>query len=254
MKKYILRSLLLLFVANISFAQTTATDFITNDCNGISHHLFNELDAGNVIVICWVMPCNPCATYAEYASDAVESFATSHPGRVKYYLADDYANSTCSNLTGWALNYNIAADAFFSDTDLDMLDYGTIGMPKVVVLGKNTHTIYYNENDNKTTQIGVENAITLALTSSTEIDEHTENNLSLIAYPNPTFGTINVEYNSQSPVQFDVINMLGKNVMSQNTNNTNNYTIDVSSLTKGLYFLQMTTDSKITSLKFTLHK
>ena len=254
MKKYILKSLLVLFVANISFAQTTATDFITNDCNGITHNLFDSLDAGNVIVICWVMPCTPCATYAGYASDAVQSFATSHPGRVKYYLADDYANNTCSYLSGWASNYNIATDAFFSTTDLDMLDYGTVGMPKVVVLGKNTHTIYYNENDNKTTQIGVENAITLALTSSTGIDEQAENNLNLTAYPNPTTGTINVEYNSQTPVQFDVINMLGENVLSQNTNNTKNTTIDVSSLTKGLYFLQMTTDSKTTSLKFTLNK
>ena len=254
MKRIILINVFFCLSIGTIFAQTTATDFTTDDCNGITHNLFDSLDAGNVIIICWVMPCNPCATYAEYASDAVESFATSYPGRVKYYLADDYANSTCSNLTGWALNYNIAADAFFSNTDLDMLDYGTIGMPKVVVLGKNTHTIYYNENDNKITQIGVENAITLALNSSTEIDEYTENNLSLIAYPNPTFGTINVEYNSQSPVQFDVINILGKNIMSQNTNNTNKYTIDVSSLTKGLYLLQMTTDSKITSLKFTLNK
>jgi hypothetical protein len=48
--------------------------------------------------------------------------------------------------------------------------------------------------------------------------------------------------------------MLGENVLSQNTNNTKNTTIDVSSLTKGLYFLQMTTDSKTTSLKFTLNK
>jgi hypothetical protein len=157
-------------------------------------------------------------------------------------------------LSGWASTYNIATDAFFSTTDLDMLDYGTVGMPKVVVLGKNTHTIYYNENDNKTTQIGVENAITLALTSSTGIDEQAENNLNLTAYPNPTTGIINVEYNSQTPVQFDVINMLGENVLSQNTNNHKNTTIDVSSLTKGLYFLQMTTDSKTTSLKFTLNK
>ena len=254
MKKYILKSLLVLFVANVSFAQTTATDFTTNDCNGTSHQLFSELDAGNVIVICWVMPCSPCATYAGYASDAVQSFVTSHPGRVKYYLADDYANSTCSYINGWASNYNIATDASFSSADLDMLDYGTIGMPKVVVLGKNTHTIYYNKNDNKTTQIGVENAITLALTSSTGIDEQAENNLNLTAYPNPTTGIINVEYNSQTPVQFDVINMLGENVLSQNTNNTKNTTIDVSSLTKGLYFLQMTTYSNTTSLKFTMNK
>jgi hypothetical protein len=254
MKKYILKSLLVLFAVNVSFAQTTATDFTTNDCNGASHHLFDELDNGDVIVICWVMPCSPCATYAGYASDAVQSFATSHPGRVKYYLVDDYANSTCGYIDGWASNYNIATDASFSTTDLDMLDYGTFLMKNVVFLLKNTNKIYYNKNDNKTTQIGVENAITLALTSSTGIDEQAENNLNLTAYPNPTTGIINVEYNSQTPVQFDVINMLGENVLSQNTNNTKNTTIDVSSLTKGLYFLQMTTDSKTTSLKFTMNK
>ncbi len=254
MKRILLINALVCFSVGIIFAQTTATDFTTDDCYGITHNLFDSLDSGNVIVICWVMPCNPCATYAEYASTAVQSFATSHPGRVKYYLADDYANNTCSSLIGWASNYNIAADAFFSNTDLDMLDYGTIGMPKVVVLGKNTHTIYYNENDNKITQVGVENAITLALSSSTGINEYRENYLNLTAYPNPTNGTINVEYNSQNPVQFNVINLLGENVLSQNTSNTNNTTIDVNGLTKGLYFLQMTTDSKTTSLKFILNK
>jgi len=135
-----------------------------------------------------------------------------------------------------------------------MTDYGTNGMPKVVVLGKNTHTIYYNENDNKTTQIGVENAITLALTPSVGIDEQAKNNLNLTAFPNPTTGIINVEYTSKTPVQFDIINMLGENVFSQKTNNTKNTTIDISNLNKGLYFLQMITESKTTSLKFTLNK
>ena len=122
MKRILLINALVCFSIAITFAQTTATDFTADDCNAVTHNLFDSLDAGNVIVICWVMPCNPCATYAEYASDAVQSFSTSHPGRVKYYLADDYANSTCSYLSGWASNYNIATDAFFSTTDLDMLD------------------------------------------------------------------------------------------------------------------------------------
>jgi len=76
----------------------------------------------------------------------------------------------------------------------------------------------------------------------------------LTAFPNPTTGIINVEYSSKTPVQFDVINMLGKNVFSQNTNNTEKTTIDLSNLNKGIYFLQMITDSKTTSLKFTLNK
>jgi len=244
----------ILTTLGFAYAQTTATDFTTNDCSGDPHTLFDELDNDQVIVIAWVMPCGPCATYAGYASDAVQSFATSHPGRVKYYLADDFGNNTCSYLTGWAANYNITADAIFSDLSLDMHDYGTTGMPKVVVLGKNTHTIYYNENDNKTTQIGVENAITLALAPLVGIDEEEINNLNLTAYPNPTTGIINVDYNSKKPVQFNVINMLGENVFSQNTNNTKNTTIDISNLNKGFYFLQMITESKTTSLKFTLNK
>ena len=253
MKKTLMIITVILTTLGFAYAQTNATDFTTNDCNGISHTLFDELNNDQVIVIAWVMPCAPCATYAGYASDAVQSFATSHPGRVKYYLADDFGNNTCSYLTGWAANYNITADAIFSDALLDMNDYGTTGMPKVVVLGKNTHTIYYNENDNKTTQIGVENAITLALTTSVGIDEKA-NNLNLIAYPNPTNGIINVEYSSKIPAQLNVINMLGENVFSQNTNNTKKTTIDLSNLNKGLYFLQMTTNSKTTSLKFTLNK
>ena len=254
MKKTLMMITAILTTLGFAYAQTNATDFTTDDCNGTSHTLFDELDDDKVIVIAWVMPCTPCATYAGYASDAVQSFATSHPGRVKYYLADDFGNNTCSYLTGWAANYNITADAIFSDSLLDMHDYGTIGMPKVVVLGQNTHTIYYNENNNQTTQIGVENAITLALTASVGIDEQAENDMNLTAYPNPTNGIINVEYSSKIPVHFNVINMIGENVFSQKTNNTKKTTIDLSNLNKGLYFLQMTTESKTTSLKFTLNK
>ena len=142
---------------------------------------------------------------------------------------------------------------FLSYRLVDMADYGSPGMPKVVVLGKNTHTIYYNENNGSPSFVGVKDAITLALAPLVGIDEEGINNLNLTAYPNPTNGLLNVRYTSNTPVQFDVINMLGENVFSQNTNNTKNSSIDVSNLNKGLYFLQMTTNSKTTSLKFTLN-
>ena len=73
----------------------------------------DSLNNGDVIVICWVMPCGPCAPYAEYASDAVQSFAASYPGKVKYYLADDYANTTCSSIDAWALNFNLITSNLF---------------------------------------------------------------------------------------------------------------------------------------------
>ena len=54
-----------------------------------------------------------------------------------------------------------------STKDLNMSDNGTDGMPKAVVLGKNNYKIYYNQNDNHTTQAGTEAAITLALSETT---------------------------------------------------------------------------------------
>ena len=49
MRKYILQLFLIFLIVDFSFAQTTATDFTTNDCDGVSHHLFEELDNGDVI-------------------------------------------------------------------------------------------------------------------------------------------------------------------------------------------------------------
>ena len=89
-----LKSFICLFVI-FSFcekiiAQTTATDFHVADCDGNSHHLFSELDSGKVVVIVWVMPCGPCATYALNAYAAVQTYSSSHPNRVLFYLVDDY--------------------------------------------------------------------------------------------------------------------------------------------------------------------
>src|SRR5687768_13644455 len=70
-----------------SFGQTTATNFIANDCNGNSHNLFSELDSGNVIILVWVMPCGGCISAAQTASEIAESFSLTMPGRVRAYIA-----------------------------------------------------------------------------------------------------------------------------------------------------------------------
>lgn len=70
MKKTLLIIFAILTSLGFAYAQTTATNFTTNDCDGISHTLFDELDDDKVIIISWVMPCTACATYAGYAADA----------------------------------------------------------------------------------------------------------------------------------------------------------------------------------------
>lgn len=253
MKNILAIILATLVFTGFAFAQTTATNFIANDCNGTSHNLFDELDNGDVVVICWVMPCNPCATYAGYAANAVQSFSSSHPGRVKYYLADDFANSTCLYLNGWASNFNITTDATFSDAALKMTDYGTNGMPKVVVLGKNGYNVYYNENDNQITQSGVTDAITLALAESTlSIDDYSVNKFALKAFPNPTNGTLSLNYKATDKSYFEIIDALGRVVLTHNTTDFSETSLNVEELEQGNYIVKMSSQNDISILRIAI--
>ena len=85
--------------------------------------LFSELDSGKVIVMVWVMPCGPCATHALSAYAAVQTYANSHPDRVKFYMVDDYANTTCNSLQTWASTYSMGSCTMFSNQAISMSDY-----------------------------------------------------------------------------------------------------------------------------------
>ena len=259
MKKNILNYLLVLFAVNVSFAQTTATDFTDNDCNGVPHHLFNELDNGNVVVIAWVMPCVPCATYSLPAYSAVQSFSSSHPGQVHFYMADDYANTACATLMNWGNNYNMPNSTFFSSSAVNMNGYGTAGMPKVVVLGGLDHHIYFNENENKINlsdvQIAIDSALNNFVSSTTEL----ESNFKLNIFPNPTKEklTINYHLNKNEEITFEIVDLLGKKVKSFmifNSSGNNTIDLDISELPFSNYVLQFHTSEVTESLKFTISK
>ena len=257
MNKYILNSLGLLFFSNVMFSQNTATDFTIDDCNNITHNLYDELDSGNVIVICWVMPCPPCATYAEYASDAVQSFEISHPDRVKYYLADDYGDHTCDDINNWASPYNIDIDASFSNTDLDMLDYGQIGMPKVVVIGKSTHTVYYNGNNNQISLNDIKAAIDNALSPVLEVEKSRINKTKISVFPNPVNNMLNILYtqDQSTSIYINVVDILGKTVLSVQKDVLFSEeelinSINISELDNGNYFLRIYSENIIENIPF----
>jgi hypothetical protein len=125
---------------------STATDFTADDCNGVTHNLFSELDAGKIIVIAWIMPCNTCITDPLKAYNLVKSYATTNPGRVVFYLADDYADSPCAAITGFGNAYGMTDCDKFASAEVSMDDYGAAGMPKIAVFGGSDHLVYYNRN------------------------------------------------------------------------------------------------------------
>lgn len=145
--------------ANGSIGQP-AIDFVSTDCNGAPHHLFAELDAGIIVVMIWVMPCSSCTPYAIDCKNIVDSYTSSHPGRVVYYIVDDYANTSCSNIEAWASWYGLSSVTKFSDANIKMSDYGVDGMPKIVAFAGTNHQVYFNKNSSTT---GLTDAINQAL-------------------------------------------------------------------------------------------
>lgn len=140
-----------------------ATNFRALDCDGVSHDLFTELNDNIIVVIAWVMPCSTCIADPLEALNVVDDYSSSHPGRVVFYLVDDYADTDCANLSGWADFYGFDNAIKFSDPSIKMSDYGVDGMPKIVVLGGSNHEVYYNENRSSE---GVREAIDKALSDN----------------------------------------------------------------------------------------
>ena len=252
MKKTLMIITAILTSLGFACAQTTATDFTTNDCDGISHNLFDELDNGNVIVIAWVMPCGPCATYTIPAYSAVQSFATSNPGQVHFYLVDDFANTPCATLKNWGNSNNMPLNTTFSSSDINMSDYGTNGMPKVVVLGGNDHTVFLNKNDNKINFPGVQEAINNALNAPLGTEQTADNHFKLLTYPNPVNNILNLSYSKDKSETktFSIIDLLGKTVIQEDKLTTS---IDVSSLNNGNYFLKVSSKTSSESIPFVVN-
>src|ERR1035437_6332779 len=243
--KKILLIILIGLVAQFGFAQTTATDFTVNDCAGNSHHLFSELDAGTVVVMTWVMPCSACIAVASTAATTAQGFTSSYPGRVKFYLVDDYANTPCNTLTSWASTNAISPNASFSDAAISMADYGGTGnsMQKTVVLGGASHTVFYNVNGAVTTG-PLQTAITDALTSA-GVTNYENVIQELTLFPSPALSNIKIIYSilKATNISIDLMNVLGEKVnkvpVGTQSPGKHEYQINIESLSKGVYFIKL---------------
>lgn len=259
MKKIIIA----IFMASITmvlFGQS-AQDFTTADCSGSTVRLYDQLDSGKVVVLCWVMPCGSCVIPARNAFSVVKGFQSTHPGRVLYYLCDDVADLSCSSLNSWANSNSIIASDYslrFSDASIKMSDYGTSGMPKVVVLGGSDHKVYLNVNGS-VSAIAVENAISNALSSISGIETVEGAFSDYLLFPNPVKDKINLSVNSNPAldVQVEVFNHLGQLLVERfNGFDSGNglVQIAVDGFENGVYFVKVTDSKGSKSLKFVVLK
>ena len=145
MKKYFLFVLLLsLSLPGVNvYSQSTAMDFTQDDCSGSSHHLFPELDAGNVVILEFVMlNCAPCIVGTKALENITEPYEFSHPGRVHIYSFGFLNSYTCEQILAWKSD-NKFTHPVFNNGEEQVNYYGGMGMPTIVIVGTNEHKVFF---------------------------------------------------------------------------------------------------------------
>lgn len=253
MKQFLI--ILSMAIGSVAFGQTTATNFSSNDCQGNPHDLFAELDSGKVVVLDWVMPCASCVGPSLTAYNVVQSYASSHPGRVRFYVADDFGTSSCNSLNYWCSTNGMPGTTTFSNPIIDMDDYGGAGMPKIVVLGWRSHRIFFNENNGAGTLEQLIAAVDSALAEPPlGMPELGHGRLDL--FPNPVKDVLNLDfdYPVHGTLKVRVTDLQGRELMAMGRDayvgGGNRLEIPVGGLSTGMYFLRVEAGGKQVQSKF----
>ena len=243
MKKIVTSAALLLATA-ASFAQTTATDWTAPDCSSTSHNLFTELNSGKVIVFVWVMPCGTCVLPAQTAYNTVQNFATSNPGKVVYYLADDLGDAGCTALNDFVNNNSVGNTAnmtIFSNSGnlINENDFGGSGMPHIIVMGGPNHQIFFNKKGSAANDAsGLTTAINQAIGATSVASLNNE--ISFSVAPNPLTDHVSISY-TKAVRKITVTAMNGQVVKEEvYKNGKMNPVVSMPQIANGVYMVKVT--------------
>lgn len=250
--------LALLLSTTLSKAQTTAMDFTKTDCSGISHHLFADLDSGNVVVMEFIMTCNSCIAAGHALETMISNLEAEHPGKVRWYQIAYTNTYTCATMTGFKNTNGFSSNVFDQGASL-VAYYGGFGMPTIAVAAGSGHDVLFTDvgfSISDTTAIGIA-ARNFFATSSVPATPASLNAIEV--FPNPASNLLNIKLDvkANTAVTFQIINIAGSMVMEVNeTVATGNYTkqLDISSLPAGMYLVQATYNNKTISERFKVNR
>ncbi len=242
MKKILLCCAALAFCLS-SGAQTTAADFVKNDCAGRNHHLFAELDSGYVCVIDFIMfGCQPCVTGTDALKAIHAQFEASHPGKVRFYSMGFLSSMTCNQMDNWK-NANKYTHTVFSGETEQVNYYGGMGMPTIVILGGLAeHKVYYNHQGYSTGEnTPIINAINLAISeSNTSATSQLPGDKQFSVFPNPFDNAITVDLQSVQATHLILTDMAGLEVLRSPLSlepGRTEITLPAGQLRPGIYFI-----------------
>jgi thiol-disulfide isomerase/thioredoxin len=239
---------------------TTAYDFKMNDCNGNMHHLFSELDSGNVVVMEFFMiSCSPCIVAGHALDEMVVPLKKKYGKKVRFYQIGFTKSYTCSQIQNWVSTNGFATSVPFDSGDVQVAYYGGMGMPTVAVVGGKAHDVLFSSIDFKPNPDTATIAASIhTFFNTTGIQKNAWNELSLRFFPNPASSSINLTLNLEKAevLHLSIKNLQGQKVAELLTENVKpgvwNKTVLLPQLQNGVYFLQGETGTESFAKKITI--
>jgi hypothetical protein len=260
MKKIISTFILaLILTATISKAQT-AMQLNGMDCNGVSHDLFADLDAGKAVILHFFMPsCGSCPPPAQKIQAMANNILSSYPGMITAYAMPFNNTTTCVQTASWVSSNSLSLYSPYDSGAVQVANYGGFGMPTVVLLGGTDHRIMFSSLAFSTSDTTIMRDSILALFGAAPAGIH-ESHLpssinSLSIYPNPASNhtMITMDLNEATNLAIDVIDITGRQVAiicnEKNKQGTLTKHFNTDALANGTYTIRINANGKFANKK-----
>ena len=259
MKKIILLLFVFFVVIKISGAQTPL-QITGNDCNGNSHDLFADLDAGKAVVVFFFMDaCGSCPPPAQKIQAMANNVMTTYPGMVTGYVMPYINTTTCTATSNWVNNNSVPFYAPYDSGAYQVAYYGGFGMPSVVLLGGSgaNRRVMFSTLSFATSDTTIIRDSILALLNTTGISDVQNSVFVFSVFPNPASDNIfvSISMKESSNLFIDVADISGKQVaiiFNEKQSGLLTRRFNVSGLSDGNYFVRLHANEKSVTQKITV--
>jgi len=255
------KKLSLLILISIACLQSLTAQTITQisgpDCNGQSHDLYQELDAGKAVILHFFMPnCGSCIPPAKAIQKMANGLLSKYPGQIKGYAMPFNNSTTCTYASSWVANNGLTFYTPYDSGAAQLAKYGSFGMPTIVVLGgkaSNRRVMFFTASFATGDTLKMRDSIVALLKTADKKTASAQNRLTI--YPNPTADKLTIVLGEKSnPTQFlEVRNLMGTIVKKLEMDDSGLiFSIDTREFPVGTYTMTLHEMGAVSSKRFTV--
>ncbi len=250
MKKTILLSIALMLVITTSKAQTVM-QISGDDCNGVPHDLYADLDAGKAVLLHFFMTCASCPPPAQKIQAMANNILATYPGMITGYALGFTNSYSCTTTANWVSNNGLSLYAPYDSGAVQVANYGGFGMPTVVLLGgayPNRRVMFSTLSFAASDTTIMRDSI-LALLNPAGINDLPDHVSAFNIFPNPTSDKVSIKVSLKETTNLliDVADINGKQVAlisDEKQSGIVNKQFNTAQLPNGFYLIRVFTNGK----------